>query len=254
MRSLCKEFKINHRNSTAYSAQMNEAVEAVNKNIKRILRKMIDNHKHWHEKLPFALLGYRTTIRTSTGATSYFLVYGNECVIPAEVEIPSVTIIKDAELIRTSTGAMPYFLVYGNEVVIPAEVEIPSLRIIQEEELSDAKWIQARSENLALIDGRRINAVCLGQFYQTRIARAFNKKVRPRHFSPGQLVLKRICPNQDEAKGKFSQNWQGPYIVSRVLAGGPHTCRNGWGSLAQIYQLRCCEEILHLSLSYALCS
>ena len=52
------------------------------------------------------------------------------------------------------------------------------------------------------------------------MARAFNKKVKPRHFSPGQLVLKRIFPNQDEAKGKFSPNLQGPYIVSQVLTGG----------------------------------
>ena len=52
------------------------------------------------------------------------------------------------------------------------------------------------------------------------MARAFNKKVKPRHFSPGQLVLKWIFPNQDEATGKFSPNWQGPYIVSRVLTGG----------------------------------
>lgn len=77
---------------------MNGAVEAANKNIKRILRKMINNHKPWHEKLPFALLGYRTTIRTSTGATPYFLVYGNEVVIPAEVEILSLRIIQEAEL------------------------------------------------------------------------------------------------------------------------------------------------------------
>ncbi|KAK4722014.1 hypothetical protein R3W88_012247 [Solanum pinnatisectum] len=115
---------------------------------------------------------------------------------------------------------MPYFLVYGNEAVLPAEVEIPSLRIIQEAELSDAKWIQVRSENLALIDGRKINTVCHGQLYQNRMARAFNKKVRPRYFSPGQLVLKQIFPNQDEPKGKFSPNWQGPYIVSWVLTGG----------------------------------
>ena len=122
--------------------------------------------------------------------------------------------------IRTSTGATPYFLVYGTEVVIPAEVEIHSLRIIQEAKLSDADWIQGQAENLALTDGRRINAICHGQLYQNRMARAFNKKVKPRHFSPGQLVLKRIFPNQDKAKGKFSPNWQGPYIVSRVMTGG----------------------------------
>nr|XP_016506818.1 PREDICTED: ethylene-responsive transcription factor CRF1-like [Nicotiana tabacum] len=44
--------------------------------------------------------------------------------------------------VRTSTGATPYLLVYNTEVVIPAEVEIPSLRIIQEAELSDAEWVR----------------------------------------------------------------------------------------------------------------
>jgi len=32
---------------------------------------MIDNHKGLHRLLPYALLGYRTTIRMSTGAISY---------------------------------------------------------------------------------------------------------------------------------------------------------------------------------------
>ncbi|XP_070057952.1 uncharacterized protein [Nicotiana tomentosiformis] len=155
---------------------MNGAVEAANKNIKKILRKMVDNHKQWHERLPFALLGYQTTD-------------------------------------RTSTGAIPYLLVYGTEVVIPAEVEIPSLRIIQEAELSDAEWIRSRYEQLALIDGKRMNALCHGQLYQNRMSRALNKRFKPRQFAPEQLVLKRIFPHQDEAKGKFSPNWQGPYMV-----------------------------------------
>lgn len=77
---------------------MNGAVEAANKNIKKILCKIIDNHRHWHEKLPFALLGYLTTITTSTGATPYFLVYGSKVVISSEVDIPSLRIIQEAEL------------------------------------------------------------------------------------------------------------------------------------------------------------
>ena len=44
MRYICEQFKITHQNSTAYHPQMNGVVEAANKNIKKILRKMIDNH------------------------------------------------------------------------------------------------------------------------------------------------------------------------------------------------------------------
>ncbi|XP_047268167.1 uncharacterized protein LOC124898570 [Capsicum annuum] len=102
-------FKIVHRNSTAYRPQMNEVVEAANKNIKKILRKIIENDRLWHKMLPYALLGYRTMVRTSIGVT-------------------------------------PYLLVYRNKAVIPAEVEIPSLRIIQEAGLSNEEWVRARYE------------------------------------------------------------------------------------------------------------
>ncbi|XP_070015235.1 uncharacterized protein [Nicotiana sylvestris] len=125
MKAMCETFKIKHKNSTAYRPHMNGVVEATNKNIKKILRKMVENHKQWHKKLPFDLLRYRTTVCTSTGAT-------------------------------------PYMLVYGTEAVIPAEVEISSLRIIHEAELSDAEWIRSRYEQLDLIDGKMMNAICHG--------------------------------------------------------------------------------------------
>ncbi|XP_070014549.1 uncharacterized protein [Nicotiana sylvestris] len=111
-------------------------------------------------------------------------------------------------------------LVYGTDTVIPAEVEIPSLRVIQEAELDDAEWVKSLYEQLALIDGKRMNVVCHLQLYQNRMSRAFNKRVKPRKFTPGQLVLKKIFPYQDEAKAKFSPNWQGPYMVHWVLTGG----------------------------------
>ena len=52
------------------------------------------------------------------------------------------------------------------------------------------------------------------------MARAYNKKVRPRNFEVGQLIVKRILPHQDEAKGKFAPNWQGPDVIKQVLSKG----------------------------------
>ncbi|XP_049371133.1 uncharacterized protein LOC125836096 [Solanum verrucosum] len=162
---------------------MNGVVEATNKNIKKILRKMIDNHRGWHDMLSYALLGYRTIVRTSIGAT-------------------------------------PYLLVYGTETVIPAEVEMPLLRIIQEVELSDVDWVRKRIDQLTLIAEKRMVVVCHGQLYRQRMICAFHKKVRAKLFKIGQLVLKHIFLHQDEYKGKFAQNWQGPYMVRKVLSGG----------------------------------
>ena len=77
---------------------MNGAVEAVNKNIKKILVKMIDTYKDWHKFLPFSLCSYCTSIRTSIGAISYSLVYGMEAILLAEVETPFLKILSQIKL------------------------------------------------------------------------------------------------------------------------------------------------------------
>jgi len=41
MKAMCETFKIKHKTSTTYRPQMNGAVEAANKNINKVLRKMI---------------------------------------------------------------------------------------------------------------------------------------------------------------------------------------------------------------------
>ena len=53
--TLVQEYGIPHHRSSAYRPQTNGVVEAANKNIKRILRKMFETSKDWSEKLPFAL-------------------------------------------------------------------------------------------------------------------------------------------------------------------------------------------------------
>ena len=67
--TLIQKYGIQHHRSFAYRPQTNGAVEAANKNIKRILRKMVETSRDWLEKLPFALWAYCTSFRTSTGDT-----------------------------------------------------------------------------------------------------------------------------------------------------------------------------------------
>ena len=77
---------------------MNGAVEAANKNVKKIIAKVIETYKDWHKKLPFALHVYRTGVWTSIGATPYSLVYEMEAVLPIEVEIPSLRVLREVKL------------------------------------------------------------------------------------------------------------------------------------------------------------
>ena len=183
IKKFCEQFKIKHHNSAPYRPQMNGAVEASNKNVKKIIAKMTITYKDWHEMLPYALHGYRTTVRTSTGAT-------------------------------------PYSLVYGMEAVTPIEVEIPSLRVLIESTLEEDEWVKTRSEQLSMIEEKRLVAMCHGQLYQRRMARAFNKKLRLREFEPGDLVLKKILPNQEDNRGKWAPAYEGPYIVKQAFSGG----------------------------------
>ena len=155
MKEMCAEFKIEHHNSSPYRPKMNGAVEAANKNIKKIIQKMVITYKDWHEMLPFALHGYRTSVGTSTGAT-------------------------------------PFSLVYGMEAELPIEVEIPSMRVLMEAKLTEAEWCLSRYDELNLIEEKRMTALCHGQLYQQRMKKAFDKKVQPRVFREGDLVLKRI--------------------------------------------------------------
>ena len=152
---LCIKWKIKHLNSSPYRPKMNGAVEAANKNLKKIIQKMVVTYKNWHEMLLYALHAHRTTVRTSTNAT-------------------------------------PYSLVYGMEAVMPLEVEIPSLRILNDVELDESEWARLRFEQLNLINERRLAAICHHQLYQSRIAKAYNKKVKPRVFEEGDLWLRKI--------------------------------------------------------------
>jgi len=50
------------------------------------------NGRDWHDQLPYALWAYRISERTAIGATPYSLMYGDEAIIPLEIEIPSLRI------------------------------------------------------------------------------------------------------------------------------------------------------------------
>ena len=93
MEQICEQFKIKHHNFVLYHPKMNGAVEATNKNVKKIVAKMTDTYKDWHEKLPFSVHAYRIAARTSIGATPFSLVYGMEVVFPIEVEISSLRVL-----------------------------------------------------------------------------------------------------------------------------------------------------------------
>ena len=121
--------------------------------------------------------------------------------------------------IRASSGATPYSLVYGSKVVLPIEVEIQSLRVLVETKVLEEDWAKARYEQLALIDEKSARAQYHAQGYQKKVARAFNKKVKPRNLKEGNLVLKVPRDETFDPIGKIKSRWSGPFIIKKIMSG-----------------------------------
>ena len=50
--------------------------------------------------------------------------------------------------------------------------------------------------------------------YLRRLVNSYNKRVKPRMFQPGDLVLQKVYENTaDPTVGKFQPKWEGPYVV-----------------------------------------
>ncbi|KAL6330951.1 hypothetical protein AAG906_009379 [Vitis piasezkii] len=59
--------------------------------------------------------------------------------------------------------------------------------------------------------------------YQQKTAAYYNKKVRPRVFKEGTLVLRKVFENTIErGAGKLQANWERPYVVSRTSENGSY--------------------------------
>ncbi|KAM1166245.1 hypothetical protein PS1_025876 [Malus domestica] len=150
---LCEKYKFKQHKSSMYHAPANGLAEAFNKTLCNLLKKVIGRTKRdWHERISEALWAYRTTHRTPTQAT-------------------------------------PYSLVYGVEAVLPLESQIPSLRMAIQEGLTEKENAKLRLQELEALDERRLEAQQHLECYQARLSKAFNKKVRPRSFQTGDLVL-----------------------------------------------------------------
>lgn len=119
-----------------------------------------------------------------------------------------------------STGVTSFSLVYGMDVVLPVEVEIPSLRILMNVKLDEVEWVQARLDQLNLIDDKRLTAICHCQLYQRQLKRDFDRKARPQNLEVGDLVIRKILPIHSDPQGKWTPNYEGPYVVRKVFSRG----------------------------------
>ncbi|XP_021861286.1 uncharacterized protein [Spinacia oleracea] len=98
--------------------------------------------------------------------------------------------------VKESTGQTPFSPVYGSDAVLPVEVGIPSPRVTYYDyEKNEAE----KRVNLDLLPETRGNTLLKSIAYKQKIARYFNKRVRPWPLHEGDWVLRKI-----EATGRRS--------------------------------------------------
>ncbi|XP_057745745.1 uncharacterized protein LOC130963660 [Arachis stenosperma] len=118
---------------------------------------------------------------------------------------------------HSTTKETPFRLVYGSEAMIPVEVSQSSFRTQAE----DHEY--ARRAELDLVEEVRTIAAVRHKALQQRLGKCHNKRVKPRSFNFGDLVLRKT----EEARkppthGKLAATWEGPYRIHQVLGKGAY--------------------------------
>ena len=70
------------------------------------------------------------------------------------------------------------------------------------------------------MDKRRLRAADHVQAYQRKMTSAFRKRVKPKKFQKGDLVLKVLRGLINDPRGKFRPNWSGPYVIRDLTREG----------------------------------
>ncbi|KAK2402498.1 protein NYNRIN [Trifolium repens] len=176
MQEFAQEIGFRLLTSTPYYAQANGQVEAANKIIINLIKKHIAQKPgNWHKTSDQVLWACRNSPKESTNTT-------------------------------------PFQLTYGHDAVLPVEIHLQSARVQRQMGIPLDHYWQMMSDELVDLDEERLNALEVLTKQKERVSKAYNKKVKSKSFSIGELVWKVILPmdKKDRLLGKWSPNWEGP--------------------------------------------
>ena len=106
-----------------------------------------------------------------------------------------------------STGYTPFFMVYGAEAVIPTDIlhDSPRVQLYTEQEVKEA-----RENDVDLLEEARELALARTAIYQQNLRRYHSRKVNPRVFREGDLVLRLV--QRTEGRHKLSPHGKDPSL------------------------------------------
>ena len=99
VRDFAESYKIKVLNSSTYYAQANGQAESSNKILIKLIKKKIEeNPKRRHDVLSEALWAHQISRHGATKVTPFELVYGQEAVLPVEVNLDAYRLVKQNDL------------------------------------------------------------------------------------------------------------------------------------------------------------
>ena len=125
---------------------------------------------------------------------------------------------------KEATGTTPYRLTYGHDAVLPAEICLQSARVQRHQDIPPEVYWDMMLDELVDLDEERLRALDLLRIQKKRVEDSYNKKVKPKAFSPEELVWKVILPmdRKDRSMGKWSPKWEGPFKIIQTFSGGAY--------------------------------
>ncbi|XP_052732212.1 uncharacterized protein LOC128196172, partial [Vigna angularis] len=102
---LLSRYGVKHKVSTPYHPQTNGQAEVFNREVKKLLQKLVQpNRKNWSELLDEALWAQRTAYRTPLGMSPFRIVFGKSCHLPVEIEHKAFWAVKRCNLEYNEAG------------------------------------------------------------------------------------------------------------------------------------------------------
>jgi transposase InsO family protein len=125
-----------------------------------------------------------------------------------------------------ATGFSPFFLVYGAEAILPTNLEYGSLRT---KAYNDQNNHTSREDSLDQLEEARDVALLHSARYQQSLRRYHARRIRPRGFQVGDLVLRL----RQDARGrhKLTPPWEGPFIITKILKLGTYKLAKDQGKV-----------------------
>lgn len=198
--SRLKQYIGHHVTISAYNSQANGIVERANRDLRETIVKLCKGElNRWPTVAPYAIWAERVTIKSTTGASPYALMFGVE-------------------------PTLPFDLLEATYMSPPLDTTVSYSDLL----VRRADALRRRNQSLDAIKGKVMKARIRAaeRFYEE-----FKNTIREYDFQPGDLIMARNTRIEKELNRKAKPRYLGPLVVVRRTRGGSYLLADMTGAI-----------------------